>query len=299
MRKLAPDYRLSETEVAQSIANTTQCPITWRLAQWIIAWEGLGRPYYDVYPGIVEMLVKCSLDFPATMLEKPSGLEHLYVRLPRQHQQHGKDRYVLRDEAGVEVRGLMISFQQVACSVGAEEIGPGLVIGVDYGETVMDMPLFNLQIFPLLPDKTVEQSLEILDRHWTTDLGVQPEAELHLRAVRTAVAICQLHSDPEILQPEVLSRDECRVNDENREKLLQRARKRGKYAFALGKDMIISPHLRRSHLATVWTGKGRRIPKIVLRKGSVIHRKKVEAVPTGYEVPENPKGKFTNDDDDL
>ncbi len=41
---------------------------------------------------------------------------------------------------------------------------------------------------------------------------------------------------------------------------------------------------RRPHMALVWTGQGRAVPKVVPRRGSVVHREKVERVPSGFDV---------------
>ena len=40
---------------------------------------------------------------------------------------------------------------------------------------------------------------------------------------------------------------------------------------------------RRPHMTLVWTGHGRAMPKIVPRRGSVVHREVVEKVPMGWE----------------
>jgi len=39
---------------------------------------------------------------------------------------------------------------------------------------------------------------------------------------------------------------------------------------------------RRLHPALVWTGHGRTVPRIVLRKGSVVHRDVLAQAPTGF-----------------
>ena len=84
------------------------------------------------------------------------------------------------------------------------------------------------------------------------------------------------------MRPEVLSKDEHRVNDDNVDSLVERARRRGKIGWTLGKSIEVIPHYRRPHPALVWTGTGRKIPKIVMRSGSLVHREAVVAVPTGY-----------------
>jgi hypothetical protein len=41
-------------------------------------------------------------------------------------------------------------------------------------------------------------------------------------------------------------------------------------------------------MALVWTGTGRAVPKIVHRRGSVVHRELVEKVPSGFGGREEP-----------
>ena len=91
--------------------------------------------------------------------------------------------------------------------------------------------------------------------------------------------------DPELIIPDVLNKDRDKflnANDELRLKLIDRAKRRGKFGFTLGRDLEKIPHVRRPHPALVWTGVGRKIPKIIMRAGSIVHREKIEKVPTGY-----------------
>ena len=44
----------------------------------------------------------------------------------------------------------------------------------------------------------------------------------------------------------------------------------------------VAPHYRRPHLTLVWTGRGRAVPRVVPRRGSVVHREGVEKLPSGF-----------------
>ena len=48
------------------------------------------------------------------------------------------------------------------------------------------------------------------------------------------------------------------------------------------RELFADAH-RRPHMTLVWTGHGRTVPRIVPRKGSVVHREVVEKVPMGWE----------------
>jgi hypothetical protein len=50
----------------------------------------------------------------------------------------------------------------------------------------------------------------------------------------------------------------------------------------VGKHIEVIPHFRRPHMTLVWTGSGRRVPRVVPRRGSIVHREAVEKLPTGF-----------------
>lgn len=248
-------------------------PFTYRHAKYTLEWRKLGSPYYDVYPGILKMLAGVSLEFPGTEVHPPAGLKHLLLRLPR-------DGHCLVDR-GVDgrkmvVQTIMVSFQGVNRAAGGL-LEDGLVVGFDVGETKDEMPVFTFRVFPL-DERTVEESVDSLEKPPEFNGGWEIPTSLVVRCVKTAIAVCMLQDDPDILEPQMLARDE---GKELTEELVDKARRRGKFAFFLGKGMEVIPHIRRPHPALVWTGKGRVVPRIVFRKGSIIHREVVEKIPTG------------------
>lgn len=249
-------------------------PIALRHCVFTARWRRAGSPYYDVYPSIIKMLSSVSLDFPGDAVQPPMGIHHLLLRLPCQ--EHDLP----------EVRTIFVSFQTCNREVGKDISERGLVVGLDVGERIdvngVDYPIFTLRIFPL-DERTIEKTVNELPCHHSYKQGKKVSEETIDRCVRTAVAICMLQDDPSILEPQVLSKDEYRVNEENRDRLVAKAMRRGKFGFSLGKGIEVIPHIRRPHPALVWTGKGRTVPRIVFRRGSVIHREIIEKIPTGRE----------------
>ena len=61
-----------------------------------------------------------------------------------------------------------------------------------------------------------------------------------------------------------------------------KAHRRGKVGWDVGRQVEVMPHYRRPHLMLAWTGPGRAVPKIVPRRGSIVHRSAVEKVPSGF-----------------
>lgn len=163
----------------------------------------------------------------------------------------------------------------------------GLIAYMDTGEreSIADhpFPLHTYANIPLHKGMTLEQSLHALPEDPSAFVGMQSPREIRIQAIRLVCALCLLDNDPSIIEPDVLNRDQ---NKPVTDVIVDRAHRRGKIGWNVGRSIEVMPHVRRPHMALVWTGKGREIPKIVPRKGSVIHRNLVEKVPTGY-APKN------------
>lgn len=87
--------------------------------------------------------------------------------------------------------------------------------------------------------------------------------------LRCALGLGLLFSG-DLVSREILNRDH---GKEITETVLNRARNNGKYGWSIGKD--VNPHWRQSHLCKVWYGTGKKLLKIILRKGSIVHREKI------------------------
>ena len=55
-------------------------------------------------------------------------------------------------------------------------------------------------------------------------------------------------------------------------KYVDKAHRRGKTGWSVGRRVEVAPHYWRPHMALVGTGRGREVPNVVPRKGSVVHR---------------------------
>lgn len=89
-----------------------------------------------------------------------------------------------------------------------------------------------------------------------------------------------------ILEAEVLSRDyniNPILSPEKYTAAIDRARRRGKVGWTVGKAYEVIPHVRNPHLAVMWTGHGRTIQKVIMRSGCIVHRRKAEQLPTGFK----------------
>jgi hypothetical protein len=149
---------------------------------------------------------------------------------------------------------------------------------------IADTPVYTYRNFRCVEGRNVEEDLRDLPIDATARVGLQLPIELEQNLVRLACTLCLLGNDPTILEPDVLSKDRAKWEATKDQKYVDRARRRGKRGWLVGAHVEVIPHVRRPHPALVWTGKGRTVPRIVMRKGSIVHRNVVERVPTGHGV---------------
>jgi len=92
-------------------------------------------------------------------------------------------------------------------------------------------------------------------------------------------------SDSDIIAPDILIKDVSKwdkASEAQRLEIILRAHRRGKKGWNIGASIEYAPHYRRPHPALVRVGKGRRLTRIVMRKGSVVHRGKLTTIPSGF-----------------
>lgn len=256
------------------INNTTD----YAQAHWEYWWRQLRRPYYRVYPKVVQALTRLNIDrVIADKISPPPGLKQLIVDMPVGNK--------LMDD-GRDIRHLFWDFEAVKTSRGT----PHLTLGINYGEVVeadeVVIPMWDIWFFPLSSISVAAQLEEIervgVDRQLmaAVDRHVLSDRERRL-ATCLMLTLCLIGENPELISPDVLSADEMRVNAENRQRLVEKARRRGRYGWSVGSGVEMSPHFRVDHLALFHTGKGRTVPVVQMRRGALVRRKKVESIPTG------------------
>jgi len=220
----------------------------------------------------------------------PRKIKNLLIRLP------DTDHDLFYDDpiAGrTKVKSIFASFQPITQYPGKSSMAMGLVVGVDVGELDSSgcLPQHTIHAFPL-DDRSIDASIASLPRHPAADSGMQVPSELSKQCIRLVVTLFLLENNAELIEPDVLAKDRYRVNGADKEllaRLVEKAKKRGKYGFVVGRALSeqiargeMSPHSRVPHMALFWEGPGRKIPVIKLRSGSLIHRKKIVDMPTGY-----------------
>jgi hypothetical protein len=129
---------------------------------------------------------------------------------------------------------------------------------------------------------TAEGALRELGSNEFADLGIQIPDALITDCVRLCCTLCLLENDPSVIEPDVLSKDRAKFKQRGDEKYIAKAHRRGKVGWNVGRTIEVMPHYRRPHMTLVWTGRGRAVPRVVPRRGNVVHREVVEKVPSGF-----------------
>ncbi len=170
--------------------------------------------------------------------------------------------------------------------LGDMEEGEGISVLIDVNEKEDGMafsaPVYTYQNFRREKGLTVEDSLREAGHDDSAGTGIQVPISLVNDCVRLCCSLCLLENDPSVIEPDVLSKDRGRFEASGDERYIDKAHRRGKVGWNVGRRMEVAPHYRRPHMALVWTGAGRAVPKVVPRRGSVVHREKVEKVPSGF-----------------
>jgi len=243
------------------------------LAQMVneMDWEKGKRPFYNLRPSIIPMLTRLNLDLDSSLINLP--LPALCVRLPKDQAKNP----LKFDWQGKEV--------PIRCMLlGDMNDGYGISVLIDIGEVMPELgfPIYTYRNFPRLKGLTVETALRGLKIDWSAEMGVAVSETIVDDCVRLCCSLCLLEHDPEIISPDVLADDRAKYEASGDQKFVEKAHRRGKVGWDVGKHIEVIPHFRRPHMALVWTGHGRAVPKIVPRRGSIVHREAVEKLPSGF-----------------
>lgn len=228
-------------------------------------WVKENRPFYNVWPPVLEMIEKVDL----------RGVKVAHIKWP-------VSPLLLKFPDGNEFQWLLAA---------QDESSGHSILVLAYTSTWE-------AVLPVRNDEHLEQLLSFVNQAEITDNGMKiSHATVNYAewCVRVVVLASLLADDPRIIQPVVLAKDRHEymvTKDEERKKLLElrSIRKQG-MGFEIGREWHetrdTSPHFRNAHLCLFWTGKERSQPVIKLRKGCMVQPRKMLEIPTGYMGPED------------
>lgn len=256
-------------------------------------WEKAGRPYYNVWPAIMPMVKNLTLDITST--DVPPIDPPLCLRIPLNSKEFSwDDQRVYSILIGVIPKNMQVIVDaylknnlELPVDVPWDIAQGRIAIMIDIRETRPSsrQPVFTFRYVTITPGASADQIIRRDPSDDSIRTGIQIPEEIMDLATRLAFVVCLIGDDPELLSPDILAKDRPKwdkATEAEKLRMLDKAKKRGKNGFDLGKQLELIPHYRRPHLAKVWTGKGRAKLKVVMRKGAVVHREQAVKVPTGY-----------------
>jgi len=259
------------------------------------AWWELDKcPYYRVYPSIIPMMLRLKLSVDTGMIKLPSKLRTFAVFLPKVDHQLSFDA----NDQHHTIRSLICG--PVTLAKGGHT-WKGISIWVDFGETIgmverdapkktLNFPVLTYINIPVEDGMTVETAANMLHHDPSANYGIIMPQEIKAGIIKLICTLCLLENDPAIIEPDVLDRDRTKYEAHPDPSIVERAIRRGKFGWNVGRKIEVMPHVRGpSPLALYWTGKGRTVPLIRYRKGCIVHRELVTKVST---IENYPNGKY-------
>ena len=235
-------------------------------------WKHLPRPYYQVYPAIIPALLNLRLDIQTSLIHTP--MPALLVRLPADKpidELPGVQTVLMCQDAPGEDLRLRVNFMRptglanMHITLGCE---PGKTLEESFQESAA-----NTQSYIISGNFYSEEYLPLV-----------------LNSLRLCAMLCLLAEDIDVIAPDVLADDRRKYEASGDPKYVDRAHRRGKVGWNVGQQIEVMPHYRRPHPALVWTGHGRAVPRIVMRKGSVVHREVLHGFRPGLGARKTVKG---------
>lgn len=279
MKNILKQHSMDEFyDSMKHVATNKRDPFAFRHSMLEKDWINNNRPYYNIYPAIIPMVNRLKLNIPCSYVNMPEPV--LLLRLPE------SDHNPYRIDDTHCIKTILFGVQPIAREKGSKDLVNGLTLAMDVGEYDNNgLIIHTFKCFPLREDMTIEEAAIVLPFHHSWATGFVVPEEMIVNMIKLCCCVCLIGKDPELVSPDVLAKDRHKLDgatEEQLQRLVEKAKKRGKNGYDLGKDLEMCPHYRSPHLAIVWTGKGRVLPKLVKRKGSVVHRDKITTIPTGH-----------------
>jgi hypothetical protein len=267
-------------------------------------WFEASRPFYNVWPAVLPMLLRLDLDKIQCQWVAPI-LPELVLRIPDAPNplNRGPEKSVRTIlVAGIRVLPQIpdITSQQdwldLEYMVTNDEEGGeffGILLAIDMGErendtseilrmTVRDAPRRIVHRIWLEPDKTVGEVQANIGVGGVYGVSDPVELSLIEDCMKLYCTLALLDKESELIDGVVFNADRRKYDETGNEKYVEKARRRGTVGWDIGRHVEVVPHYRRPHFGIRHTGPGRKIPRVRPIKGSIVHKKKIGDMPTGY-----------------
>jgi hypothetical protein len=239
-------------------------------AEWL--WEKAKRPFYNVWPTVVDGLSKLKLNISCETILPVVGEMPNLVNL----------RFADQES---DMKLLSCLATKTLDKDGGKGLGFFCYAGEMTHDTLCDhldrqisahVPVYWTLGFDLEGNQTIEEKLSQVGSYLKPE-----EMDLMTTSVRIYLSIALMKNDPEMVESVILRKDERLRNSDNLSELVARARQKGVVGWNVGAKVQVSPHYRKAHFGLRWTGEGKKIPKVVPIKSAIVHRNLITEVPTG------------------
>lgn len=254
-------------------------------------WYVKKRPYYRIWPCVAEASLRTRLDIPNDVLIG-AGPMLVSVEVPDvpcfSKFNEGKLTSILLclNQKRMDGATLGLAIPSVAGARSYYNL---------YAQFDCDRNETYLSEGPLMDGRTIEEDLiaPIRKSFKPRSAGLSEEADFAVARIALVVASLAC-TNSDIVTPDLLPKHKKWLGTDRQWEFHEKAKRRGKNGFDVGRELQeqidrseVSPHFRAPHFATVWTGKGKKIPKFVFRTGEgggpiLVKGKKLTEVPTGY-----------------
>lgn len=246
-----------------------------------IEWLEDGSPFYDVFPTVVEPFLRVRLE-NLRVRDIHLPLPRLLLRFAVGHEPLGKIKTIMCSQ----YRLPKPTYRVLPALANPTPVGAVIHVSINDGD--VERFLYEMHAHTIA-------NLVCNDALLETELDIKPEdqftphkldKEMILAAYRLVVAVSLVGQDPDVVEPLCLTADAQRYDqgdDELRRRLLERARRRNKIGWAVGKHMQVVPGVVQPHFGIRWCGHRPNLePRLRPISGWVIKRRVLEQVPSGF-----------------
>lgn len=220
-------------------------------------WIANQRPFYRVWPSVLDSFKRTRLDIPCSALEIPHGI--ISIEVPE------KETRVLvfepttiKDPSGD--RWLQVAVQDETGITEETEI-----------------------VFPLRKGGSIEERFSLAQKNSDNTINAD-EQKRDEWVLRIVVCVSLIAKDPRFVESICLAKDRPRRTTANADDLQEKAKKRGVFGWDVGRSVEVGPHVRRPHFGIRWCGTKQEglEPRLVPISGAVVKGRKITDVPTGW-----------------
>lgn len=271
---------LSQLELDNSRISESQEVNTFAQILCEAWWVGAKRPYYNVWPSVIVPFTKVDLSKVSCRdVVLPTEEHPVLIRFPQGHELGGKVRSIL-----------------AAHTAAKDPNSIALLLGIDYGRTFNEnLPCPATLGITLDPSDNISNRIALGRSRPGYAEGISTQdlsSGLFDDCVRLVVTICLLNNNTDLIEQSPLEVDRTKYEATHDPKYLEKAARRGKLEWDIGRRIEAQPGFRSPHFAIRWMGTGQpKKPVVRPIRGCLVRRKDVLSVPTGFldeKISENP-----------